>query len=82
MRAYCLDIYRRESVADERGRRKAYTALVLMKSACVITFPRREITDDKCRYSKPASGCGMTNKKEGSHDGRSPTMYVKTKCPY
>ena len=31
------------SVVDERGRRKAYTALVLMKRACVITFPRREI---------------------------------------
>ena len=49
MRAYCLDIYRRESVVDERGRRKAYTALVLMKRACVITFPRREIINDVCQ---------------------------------
>jgi hypothetical protein len=31
------------SVVDERGKRKAYNDLVLMKSARVITFPRQEI---------------------------------------
>jgi hypothetical protein len=31
------------------------------------TFTRQEITDDKCRYLKPASGCGMTVEKERTH---------------
>jgi hypothetical protein len=52
------------SVLNERDNRESFTAVFERMGFCVIPSTRREITDDKCRYSKPASGCGMTNKKE------------------
>jgi hypothetical protein len=52
------------SVVDERGNRKAYNDLVLMKSARVITFTRQEIPHPK-KNRHPAFNAGSVVDERG-----------------